>query len=163
MKLKEKILEIIYSDNYIPLELQGLSEVLHLKKKETKILKTVLLEMEKERLIFLNDDKYENSKNLIRGKISLNDNLNGFLIPDDKKLKNDIFIYKTNLNGAYTGDLVEVLLLTDATADKKPEGKVIRILERGFSKVVGKFQSSNKYGFVVPRRQIGRASCRERV
>ena len=92
MKLKEKILEIIYSDNYIPLELQGLSEVLHLKKKETKILKTVLLEMEKERLIFLNDDKYENSKNLIRGKISLNDNLNGFLIPDDKKLKNDIFI-----------------------------------------------------------------------
>lgn len=92
MKLKEKILEIMYSDNYIPLELQGLSEVLHLKKKEIKILKAVLLEMERERLIFLNDDKYENSKNLIRGKISLNDNLNGFLIPDDKKLKNDIYI-----------------------------------------------------------------------
>lgn len=155
MKLKEKILEIMYSDNYIPLELQGLLEVLHLKKKEIKILKAVLLEMERERLIFLNDDKYENSKNLIRGKISLNDNLNGFLIPDDKKLKNDIFIYKTNLNGAYTGDLVEVLLLTEATADKKPEGKVIRILERGFSKVVGKFQSSNKYGFVVPTKKLG--------
>lgn len=83
MKLKEKILEIMYSDNYIPLELQELSEILHLKKKEIKILKTVLLEMEKERLLFFNDDKYENSKNLVRGKISLNDNLNGFLIPDD--------------------------------------------------------------------------------
>ena len=155
MKLKEKILEIMYSDNYIPLELQELSEILHLKKKEIKILKTVLLEMEKERLLFFNDDKYENSKNLVRGKISLNDNLNGFLIPDDKNLKSDIFIYKTNLNGAYTGDLVEVLLLTEAIDNKKPEGKVIRILERGFSKVVGKFQSSNKYGFVVPTKKLG--------
>lgn len=52
----------------------------------------------------------------------------GFVIPDNPKLTEDIFISKKDSMGAVTGHKVVVKLTDFGTADRKPEGKVIEIL-----------------------------------
>lgn len=52
----------------------------------------------------------------------------GFVIPDNQKISDDIFISKKNSMGAVTGHKVVVKLTNYGTRDKKPEGKVVEIL-----------------------------------
>ena len=61
-----------------------------------------------------------------------------------------IFISGKNCNGAMHSDTVLVELLTlHPTPGKKPEGAVVRIEERGIKRVVGTFERSKSFGFVV--------------
>ena len=46
-------------------------------------------------------------------------------------------------------DRVEAVLLPD-TEGRRPEVKITNILERGITKVVGTFERSKNFGFVVP-------------
>ncbi len=64
--------------------------------------------------------------------------------PEDK----DLFIPNRNLNGALHLDKVLVELV-DKT-DESDVARVVEILERGVTKVVGTFQLGNNCGFVVP-------------
>ncbi len=52
----------------------------------------------------------------------------GFVIPDEKRLYNDIFISRKNINGAVDGHKVVVKITKKQTIDKKPEGKILEIL-----------------------------------
>ena len=52
----------------------------------------------------------------------------GFVVPDDKKLADDIFISKTNTMGAVTGHKVVVKIIKNAGDDTKAEGKVVEII-----------------------------------
>ncbi|MCI8508993.1 MAG: ribonuclease R [Lachnospiraceae bacterium] len=52
----------------------------------------------------------------------------GFVIPDNQKLSDDIFISKKHSMGAVTGHKVVVKLTDFGNGDKKPEGKIIEIL-----------------------------------
>ncbi|MGX8795689.1 ribonuclease R [Fusibacter sp. JL298sf-3] len=52
----------------------------------------------------------------------------GFVIPDDNKLKNDVFVSKNNTLGAREGDKVVVQIIKYAEERRNPEGKVIEVL-----------------------------------
>lgn len=52
----------------------------------------------------------------------------GFVIPDNQKISDDIFISKKNSMGAVTGHKVVVKITNFGTRDKKPEGRIIEIL-----------------------------------
>ncbi len=52
----------------------------------------------------------------------------GFVIPDNRKLSEDIFISKKNSMGAVTGHKVVIKIIHYGDAENKPEGKVIEIL-----------------------------------
>ena len=54
------------------------------------------------------------------------------------------------LNSAMNNDKVLVRITTERSSFTKREGEVIRILERANNKVVGTFESSRTFGFVVP-------------
>lgn len=63
----------------------------------------------------------------------------------------DIFIARSNMNGAMHGDLVEVDLLPEYLwAKKSKEGLIDKVLERANTEVVGTFQKNKRFGFVVP-------------
>ena len=62
----------------------------------------------------------------------------------------DIFISRSNMNGAMHGDTVSVDMLPEYLWDKNREGIVDKIIERASAEVVGTFEKSKKYGFVVP-------------
>ena len=66
----------------------------------------------------------------------------------------DIFIAPDNVNGARDKDKVLISILdTFAPRGRSREGVVLSILERGSSCVIGTFQRTKTYGFVVPDNQ----------
>ena len=65
----------------------------------------------------------------------------------------DIYIPEEETGGAFHGDKVQVALKKENKPGKRREGRVIKILERGTREIVGTFQESAGFGFVVPDNQ----------
>jgi len=86
--------------------------------------------------------------NVIKGIIKGNERGFGFLIPEDSKI-NDFFIPNHALNGAMHGDIV-FAVKTEGDRGSSDEARVIKILKRGFEKIVGTYVSEKTYGFVTP-------------
>ncbi len=60
-----------------------------------------------------------------------------------------VYIPSSDRNGSFEKDKVKVEI-TLKRAGKKDEGKVVEILERGITKVVGVLDKSKDFGFVIP-------------
>lgn len=75
----------------------------------------------------------------------------GFVLQEEGE---DVFVPWNGMNGGMNGDLVEVSVMPEAPWREGKEGSrqgtVVRILERGTTEVVGTFEKSEKFGFVVP-------------
>jgi len=55
----------------------------------------------------------------------------GFVVPDDEKITQDIFVSKEDKNGAKTGDKVVVeITFWPQKSGRSPEGKIIKVLEK---------------------------------
>lgn len=83
----------------------------------------------------------------ITGKISVTGKGYGFVIPE-KGFDEDIFIPKKYMKGAADGDLVKVLL-SDSFSSKGPEGKIISIVKRERSVLVGIVIAKEKEGYLA--------------
>ena len=66
-----------------------------------------------------------------------------------------MFIPEEESNGALQGDEVEIQITRGAGKREglRQEGKVIRIIKRGTSQIVGYYQKSKTFGFVLPDNQ----------
>ena len=85
---------------------------------------------------------------LIKGKISGHERGFAFLVPADKaNYDKDFFIPHKNLHGALHGDTVLIERVFDRSDD---EGSVVKILERGYTKIVGTFRRDRKSGYLIP-------------
>lgn len=73
----------------------------------------------------------------------------GFCIVENVTMR-DVFIPSDALGGAMNGDKVQVKLNKVGGVDQKSEGEVIKIVERANTKIVGTYEESKNYGFVVP-------------
>ncbi len=88
------------------------------------------------------------SLGLIKGKINGNERGFAFLIPEDKTAyPNDFFIPHKSLRGALHGDTV---LIEQAFGRSDDEGRVVKILERGYDKIVGTFRRDKRAGYLIP-------------
>ena len=77
----------------------------------------------------------------------------GFVIterPEAITEEKDIFVSGKDMSGAMNGDLVEVELIPARLWKSSPEGIVTGILSRSVSEVVGTFEKSGRFGFVIP-------------
>ena len=72
----------------------------------------------------------------------------GFVKPED--CEEEIYISKENSQNALNGDLVIIEITAEKTAEKKAEGRIIKIIKHEKDTVVGTFQKSRNFGFVVP-------------
>jgi ribonuclease R len=152
MNLKEKILEFMEDENYIPLKFKELCELLEIESSMTKEFLKILNQLEDEGKIIMNfSEKYgiPEKMGLIIGIIEGHQKGYGFLISDNKD-KRDLFISSTDLSGAMNGDRVIAKITEIHAYDKNPEGMVIRILERANKTVIGTFSQSRNFGFVIP-------------
>lgn len=62
----------------------------------------------------------------------------------------DIFVKESDTNGAFHMDKVKVAVTKQKNGDKRCEGKIVAILEHQITDVVGTYQESRNYGFVIP-------------
>ncbi|WP_373279323.1 ribonuclease R [Alkalihalobacterium bogoriense] len=86
--------------------------------------------------------------NLVRGRVQANAKGFAFIIPEEEFEGKDVYVSNLDLGNAMNGDTVLVRLHPKSTG-ARPEGEVIRIIERGLKEVVGTFVDSEHYGFVV--------------
>ena len=87
--------------------------------------------------------------NLIRGVININQRGYGILKPDDAG-NPEIFVFGKNLNGAMHHDRVMVRMQDRAFDGQRPEGEVIRALNRASKELVGTFERSRSAALVIP-------------
>lgn len=149
MERKEKILEFIKDKEYVPMKLKEMAQVLMVPKEEQEELQVILDELEKEYKIrknrknkyILMDEQY------IEGVYEANKRGFGFvkITGSDE----EIHIAKGYNNNALNGDTVVVKIIDEENVKTK-EGKIVKIIKRDIDKIVGTFQNSRNFGFVVP-------------
>lgn len=84
---------------------------------------------------------------LVQGKFIGHERGFGFVkISDDEP---DIFIAKKNKKDAMNGDIVEVKIIDENSGNSK-EGAIVKVVQRSTKQVVGIFEKSRNFGFVVP-------------
>ncbi len=134
-----------------PLSVSELEEAFHVKDSESfKEIVKCLNEMEDRGLIVrTRSNRYgiPEKMNLIRGRVQGHAKGFAFVIPEQEDEK-DVYISHPDLDSAMNGDTVLVRLHQQASGARR-EGKVIRILERGVTEVVGTYVDQSSYGFVV--------------
>ena len=62
----------------------------------------------------------------------------------------EIYVSKENSLNALNGDIVNIEIITQKSRDKKAEGKIVKIIRHEKDTIVGTFQKSRNFGFVVP-------------
>ncbi len=136
------------------LERKNITEILKLLgipfREKNRVL-DLLTALVKEGVLYQNDEgRYGTSAGLglIKGKLSGNERGFAFLIPEDKEnYPNDFFLPRKSLSGALHGDTV---LIERVFGRSEDEGRVVKILERGYSTVVGTFRRDRKSGYLIP-------------
>ncbi len=86
---------------------------------------------------------------LIPGRIQGNPKGFGFMIPDENRDDGDFFIAPRDLNGAMDGDRVLVRENPGSVAGRR-DATVEKILQRKHETIMGTFEKSKKFGFVIP-------------
>ena len=86
-------------------------------------------------------------REIIEGKLQGNERGYAFLMPKEDG-KEDYFIPHSDLRGAMHGDTV--LAETTDGDGARTTARVLKILERGITELVGTFFTSKSGGFVVP-------------
>ena len=87
--------------------------------------------------------------NLITGKLHGHPNGFGFVIPDKHHDTNDVFIHRKSINEAMHQDHVLVRVESEKEPGR-PEGRVIRILQRNTVNIVGVYETFGRDGWVIP-------------
>jgi len=149
---KNKIINFMKEDAYKPLRYEELCTILDVPPSDREQFRQLLDEMEMEGLIYKNKkNRYgvPERMNLVVGVLQRSDRGYGFLRPDDEFIK-DIYIPADSLMGAMNNDRVIARITRIGIGDKKAEGEIIRIIKRANPTVVGVFDESRYFGFVIP-------------
>ena len=88
------------------------------------------------------------SKEEIIGTYRKNQKGFGFVKIEDQK--DEIYISRENSKNALNGDTVAIKIIAEKEGDKKQEGKIVKIVRHEKDTVVGTFQKSRNFAFVVP-------------
>ncbi len=149
---KERIVAFMRDKAYKPLLFKELIMVLDVPEEDIELFTQVIDELEEEGRIFKTHGKrygVPSRLNLVTGRLQGHERGYGFLIPDDE-LMEDIFIPADSLNGAMHNDRVVARANKKSSSDRRMEGEIIRILKRTNTTLVGTFENSMSFGFVVP-------------
>lgn len=148
----EQLLAFMREEAYKPLSVTELEEAFGIKdSSEFKDFVKALNEMEQKGMIVrTRSNRYgiPEKMNLVRGKVQANAKGFAFVIPEDNMTEKDIYVTSADMNSAMNGDIVLVRLHPKSTG-ARPEGQVIRILERGLTQVVGTYSENKHFGFVI--------------
>ena len=151
--LQEEILNYFKESGTRPLAVNELEEIFSMERSEDfkKLVKTLNELEDTGQLVRTRKNRFglPEKMNLIRGKIEMHKKGFAFLIPEDEN-QQDVYIHSSDLLSAMNNDTVIVRLEKKGVRNNRPEGVVIRVLERANNQIVGTFEDSHEFGFVIP-------------
>ncbi len=133
-----------------PLLLREILQRFGLKKEERRGIREKLKRLVEEgKVVKIRGNRYglPQKMSLTVGRLKCHPNGYGFVIPE-KEGEEDIYISARNLREAMHGD--RVVARVESVRRKGKEGRIIRILERGTRKVVGRFMRAKNYSYIIP-------------
>lgn len=152
MNLRDLILNIVYEDDYQPITIKELAAYLKADKYTRNVIYDEVRSLEKDNKVRISHKKrimpMSKEELSLIGTISLAQGGYGFFISENKNME-DVFISKENLKAAFDGDKVKIEIIKEKSKGKNAEGRVLEIIERGKTKIVGTFQESKGFGFVI--------------
>lgn len=154
-KRKKMVYQFICDEFYVPMKMKEMAAVLQVKKEERQELKEILDALESEGKIHRTQKgKYVKGQgSRLIGVYQAHARGFGFVVMEDSD--KDVFIPEEESGGALQGDEVEIQITkgSGSRPGQRQEGKVVRIIKRGTSQIVGYYQQNKSFGFVLPDNQ----------
>ena len=151
MNAKDSIYQKFIDGTFAGKTITEICKLSNIPYREKNRMLSVLDALCEERKIFQNDGgRYGTSEQLglITGKISGNERGFAFLVPDDQeRFPQDFFIPHKNLRGALHGDTVLAEQVYERSDD---EARVVSVLSRGYTTIVGTFRKDRRAGYLIP-------------
>lgn len=149
MNFKENLLEVILNSRLSEFDTRTLAKHMRIYTRfEKQVISDTLEELAGEGKI-VSDGKGSYSlptrSGLVRAVISGHPRGFGFAVPEGGG--EDVFIPARNLHGALHGD--SVWIKAEKT-EKGMSGKVVAVISRGYKTVVGRYDGTGEFGFVIP-------------
>lgn len=144
----EQILKNIYIDNC---ELTYKEMIKYFNISNKKSFNKDLDKLQKEKIILKDlNGKFVKSKdkNIYFGVYEASRKGFGFILMDEEK---DIFIGRDYLKSAMDSDKVIVKLINEKCTERRKVGEIVYVVERNNKEIIGEFQNSNSFGFVIPK------------
>ncbi len=146
---KEIICELLNDPLYVPMKEKELAVVLQVMKKDREDFHLMLDEL-------LTESKIEMTK---RGKYvkpegevligTFISHPKGFGFVEIEGRTEDLYIPESRVNGAFHNDTVQIVLLPGQRG-RRQEAEVAKVINHGITTVVGTYEQSKNFGFVVP-------------
>lgn len=149
---KKVLYDMICDKQYVPMKIKEIAILLQIPKENRQQLKEVLDALIMDgKIEVTTKGKYRKAAvKVLKGTFIAHPRGFGFVEIEDRE--NDIFIPEDQTGGAMHKDVVQVVIL-NSVEGRRQEGSVVRILEHGITEVIGTFQRSKNYGFVLPDNQ----------
>lgn len=148
-KRKNLICELVADEMYVPMKEKEIAAFMQVSKEDREEFHQILEELlAQSRLSLTSKGKYTKPDERIVTGIFIS-NARGFGFVEVEGRDGDLFIPDTKTNGAFHKDTVQVRLLPGGKG-KRQEAEVIKVLARGMTQIVGTFQKSRNFGFVLP-------------
>lgn len=149
-KRKEVIRALVRDPLYVPMKEKELAALLSVAKEDREELRSILQELlaEGELMVTARGKYQKNNGMILTGTFFSNPKGFGFVEVEGRE--EDLFIPEEYVGSAFHKDTVQVALLPPSKG-RRQEAKILRILARGITTLVGTFEWSKKnYGFVIP-------------
>lgn len=149
MNRKETITQFINDENYVPMRKKDIAAVLGIPKSDMDELSAILSELESEgKIVLSSKNRYiaVDSSDVISGRFDATMRGFGFVCRDGE---DDIFIPPDDTKGAMDGDTVLVRKAHPKSNEKRPEGKIIKIITHAHETLVGTYHNQRNFGFVA--------------
>lgn len=149
-KRKKTINDLIHDKNYVPMKAKEIAILLDIPKENRADLMEVLDALVAEGSIGLSKKgKYGRAENTaLVGKFMSTQKGFGFVSVEGEE--DDIYIAGKDTGGALNNDTVQFVVTSERKEGRSREGKILKVLERGTLDIVGTYERSGGYGFVVP-------------
>ena len=157
-EMKEKILNFMRGESYAPMTAEEMIFALPVKEKPQQFWDALLSLQTDGSIVKTRFATFglPEKMGLVVGRLQLTSKGFGFVIPDNKGNKPDVFISPRLLAGAMNNDRVMARVNSGQSRDN-PEGEIIRIIVHANTKIVGIFKQTGDFAFVVPDdKRIGR-------
>ncbi len=153
MKLTEaRILALLKKKVSRPMKISELSKQLGVTEADHRAFRNRIKDMAVQgSLVKIRGGRYglPNEMNLITGKLHGHPNGFGFVIPDKHHDTNDVYVHRKSMNEAMHQDHVVVRVESEKEPGR-PEGRVIKILQRNTPNIVGVYETFGHDGWVIP-------------
>ena len=152
LRRKQMILALMNDKAYVPMKMKELAILLDIPKEQRRELKSVLDALLKEGQISLSAKGKLGRPETFALTGIFTGHSKGFGFVSVEGREKDVFIPGDRTGGAMHGDKVQIVIEEEDNG-KRAEGCVVRVLEHANDNLVGIYEKSKGFGFVIPDNQ----------